>query len=166
MTFYRYTDDEKMQIVAEHIHGASVQSLVEKYHLSCKNVLLAWIDKFVNEPNELYRITSILSYLVYSDKNNGACNVAPRKSAGKKWNNSYFAYNLVMQVQGENIGNGKILLMKGTKDDASDSGPIKMGQIMGILRVKFKRNEAKEAAKNDGVKYIFVELTEYPVGGL
>lgn len=53
VTFYRYTDDEKMQIVAEHIHGASVQSLVEKYHLSCKNVLLAWIDKFVNAPNEL-----------------------------------------------------------------------------------------------------------------
>ena len=53
VTFYRYTDDEKMQIVAEYIHGASVQSLVEKYHLSCKNVLLAWVDKFVNAPNEL-----------------------------------------------------------------------------------------------------------------
>ena len=27
--------------------------MVAKYHLSCKNVLLAWIDKFVNATNEL-----------------------------------------------------------------------------------------------------------------
>ena len=55
--------------------------------------------------------------------------------------------------------------MKGTKD-ASVSGPIKMEQLMGILRVKFKSNAAKEAAKKDGVKYILVEIPYYPVENL
>ena len=47
--YYRYTDEEKIKIVSEHVRGTPAQEIIEKYHLSSKQVLFSWMDKYVNE---------------------------------------------------------------------------------------------------------------------
>ena len=47
--YYRYTDEEKIKIVSEHVQGTPAQEIIEKYHLSSKQVLFNWVDKYVNE---------------------------------------------------------------------------------------------------------------------
>lgn len=47
---FKFTDEDRMQIVSEYVQGhvpASV--IIEKYHLSSRQVLFNWMDKFVNE---------------------------------------------------------------------------------------------------------------------
>ena len=47
---FKFNDEERMQIVSEYVQGhvpASV--IIEKYHLSGRQVLFNWMDRFVNE---------------------------------------------------------------------------------------------------------------------
>jgi len=48
VAYYRYTEDEKMQIVSEYVQSRRPASeIVEKYHLSGKQILLTWVGQFV-----------------------------------------------------------------------------------------------------------------------
>ena len=47
---YKFTDEDKMSIVSEYvISGRPAQEIIEKYHLSSRQVLFNWMDKYVNE---------------------------------------------------------------------------------------------------------------------
>ena len=46
--YYRYSDEEKIKIVSEHVQGMCAQEIIEKYHLSSKQVLFNWMDKYIN----------------------------------------------------------------------------------------------------------------------
>lgn len=47
--YYRYTDEEKIKIVSEHVQGKMAQEIISEYHLSSKQVLFSWLDKYLNE---------------------------------------------------------------------------------------------------------------------
>ena len=47
--YYRYSDEEKMRIVSEHVQGKSAQKIIEEYHLSGKQVLFNWMNRFLHE---------------------------------------------------------------------------------------------------------------------
>ena len=47
--YYRYSDEEKIRIVSEHVQGKSAQKIIEEYHLSSKQVLFNWMNKFLHE---------------------------------------------------------------------------------------------------------------------
>ena len=47
---YKFTDEERMQIVSEYVQGHMPASeIIEKYHMSSRQVLFSWMDRFVNE---------------------------------------------------------------------------------------------------------------------
>lgn len=47
---YKFTDEDKMSIVSEYvISGRPAQEIIEKYHLSSRQTLFNWMDKYVNE---------------------------------------------------------------------------------------------------------------------
>lgn len=47
---YKFTDEDKASIVSEYLtSGRPAQELVDKYHLSSRQVLFGWMDKYVNE---------------------------------------------------------------------------------------------------------------------
>lgn len=47
---YKFTDEDRMQIVSEYVQGHMPASeIIEKYHLSSRQVLFSWMDRFVNE---------------------------------------------------------------------------------------------------------------------
>lgn len=47
---FRFTEDEKLQIVSEYVQGhVPASKIIEKYHLGSRQVLFNWIDKYVNE---------------------------------------------------------------------------------------------------------------------
>ena len=47
---YKFTDEDKMAIVSEYvISGCPAQEIIEKYHLSSRQTLFNWMDKYVNE---------------------------------------------------------------------------------------------------------------------
>ena len=47
--YYRYSEEEKIRIVSEHVQGKSAQKIIEEYHLSGKQVLFNWMNKFLHE---------------------------------------------------------------------------------------------------------------------
>lgn len=66
---FKFSDEEKMQIVSEYVQGRVPASLIiEKYHLSSRQVLFNWMDKFVNE-NELLSLPENQSEDLMSKKN-------------------------------------------------------------------------------------------------
>ena len=47
---YKFTEEGKVAVVSEYVLGGRpAQEIVEKYHLSSRQVLFSWIDKYVNE---------------------------------------------------------------------------------------------------------------------
>jgi len=47
---YTFNDEDRIAIVSEYISGhVPAKQIVEKYHLSSRQVLFGWMDKFVNE---------------------------------------------------------------------------------------------------------------------
>ena len=47
---YKFTEEDKMPIVSEYVSGGRpAQEIVEKYHISSRQVLFNWMDKYVNE---------------------------------------------------------------------------------------------------------------------
>lgn len=47
---YKFTDEDRMQIVSEYVQGhVPASRIVERYHLSGRQVLFNWMDRFVNE---------------------------------------------------------------------------------------------------------------------
>ena len=47
---YTFTDEDRIAIVSEYVGGrVPARQIVEKYHLSSRQVLFSWMDKFVNE---------------------------------------------------------------------------------------------------------------------
>ncbi len=66
---FKFSDEERMQIVSEYVQGRVPASLIiEKYHLSSRQVLFNWMDKFVNE-NELLSLPENQSEDLMSKKN-------------------------------------------------------------------------------------------------
>lgn len=46
---YVFTDEDRMRIVSEYIHDRiPAEKFIEKYHLSSKQVLFSWMDKFLH----------------------------------------------------------------------------------------------------------------------
>ncbi|MFR9511700.1 MAG: transposase [Rikenellaceae bacterium] len=49
-----FTDEDRIQIVSDYVQGKmTAAEIVAKYNLSGRQVLLNWVDKFVNEQNSL-----------------------------------------------------------------------------------------------------------------
>ena len=47
---YQFDDEDKRRIVSEYLsQGMSARDLVSKYHLSSRQVLFGWMDKYVHE---------------------------------------------------------------------------------------------------------------------
>ena len=47
---YKFTEEDKMSIVSEYVvSGRPAQEIIEKFHLSSRQVLFGWMDKYVNE---------------------------------------------------------------------------------------------------------------------
>ena len=47
---FKFTDEDRIAIVAEYVSGhVPASQIVEKYHLSNRQILFNWMDKFVNE---------------------------------------------------------------------------------------------------------------------
>ena len=47
---YKFTEEDKMQIVSEYVQGHIPASrIIEKYLIGSRQVLFNWMDKFVNE---------------------------------------------------------------------------------------------------------------------
>lgn len=47
---YTFTEDDKIAIVSEYIAGhIPASQIIEKYHISSRQVLFNWMDKYVNE---------------------------------------------------------------------------------------------------------------------
>lgn len=47
---YHFTDEDKIQIVSEYVQGnIPANEIIAKYHLSSRQMLFNWMDKFVNE---------------------------------------------------------------------------------------------------------------------
>lgn len=44
-----FDDEDKISIVSEYVtSGRPAQEIIAKYHLSSRNVLFSWMDKYVN----------------------------------------------------------------------------------------------------------------------
>lgn len=55
---YSYTEEDKISIVSEYVSSQVPASvIVEKYHISSRQVLFNWMDKYINE-NELVSLPS------------------------------------------------------------------------------------------------------------
>lgn len=47
---YTFTEDDKIAIVSEYIAGhIPASQIIEKYHISSRQVLFNWMDKYMNE---------------------------------------------------------------------------------------------------------------------
>lgn len=47
---FKFTDEDKIQIVSEYVSGhIPASELIKKYHISSRQVLFNWMDKYVNE---------------------------------------------------------------------------------------------------------------------
>lgn len=47
---YKFTEEDKMSIVSEYVLGGRpAQEIAEKYHLSSRQIIFNWMDKYVNE---------------------------------------------------------------------------------------------------------------------
>ena len=47
---FKFSDEDRIAIVAEYVSGhVPASKIVEKYHLSNRQILFNWMDKFVNE---------------------------------------------------------------------------------------------------------------------
>lgn len=47
---FKFTDEDKILIVSEYVRGGiTAQQIIEKYHISHRQTLFNWMDKFVNE---------------------------------------------------------------------------------------------------------------------
>lgn len=47
---YKFDEEDKISIVSEYVtSGRPAQEIIEKYHLSSRQVLFNWMDKYVNE---------------------------------------------------------------------------------------------------------------------
>lgn len=47
---FKFTEEDRMAIVAEYVCGHMPASqIIEKYHLSSRQILFNWMDKYVNE---------------------------------------------------------------------------------------------------------------------
>lgn len=47
---FKFTEEDRMAIVAEYVCGRMPASqIIEKYHLSSRQILFNWMDKYVNE---------------------------------------------------------------------------------------------------------------------
>lgn len=47
---YKFTKEDKASIVSEYLtSGRTAQELVDKYHLSSRQVLFGWMEKYLNE---------------------------------------------------------------------------------------------------------------------
>ena len=47
---FKFTDEDKIQIVSEYVSGhIPARELIKKYHISTRQVLFNWMDKYVNE---------------------------------------------------------------------------------------------------------------------
>ena len=47
---FKFTEEDRIQIVSEYVRGGiPAQVIIEKYHLSSRQVLFNWMDKYVNE---------------------------------------------------------------------------------------------------------------------
>ncbi|MFR9660360.1 MAG: transposase, partial [Rikenellaceae bacterium] len=45
-----FTDEDRIQIVSDYVQGkAMAEEIIKKYNLSGRQVLLNWVDKFVNK---------------------------------------------------------------------------------------------------------------------
>ncbi|MFR9651903.1 MAG: transposase [Rikenellaceae bacterium] len=45
-----FTDEDRIQIVSDYVQGkATAEEIIKKYNLSGRQVLLNWVDKFVNK---------------------------------------------------------------------------------------------------------------------
>ena len=54
VVYYRYSEDEKIQIVSDYVQsGCPASEIVEKYHLSGKQVLLTWVGRLVKAEESL-----------------------------------------------------------------------------------------------------------------
>lgn len=50
MTRYIYTDDEKIAIISEFLQEqVPVQTILDKYHISSKQVFFGWLDKLMSQ---------------------------------------------------------------------------------------------------------------------
>ncbi|MGN0266652.1 MAG: transposase [Lachnospiraceae bacterium] len=47
---FKYTDEDKIQIVSEYVSGhIPASEIIKKYHISSRQVLFNWMDRYVNE---------------------------------------------------------------------------------------------------------------------
>ena len=47
---FKFTDEDRIAIVAEYVNGhVPASKIIEKYHISSRQVLFNWMDKYVNE---------------------------------------------------------------------------------------------------------------------
>lgn len=47
---YKFTEEDKMSIVSEYvIGGRPAREIADKYHLSSRQIIFNWMDKYVNE---------------------------------------------------------------------------------------------------------------------
>nr|CDL66457.1 unnamed protein product [uncultured bacterium] len=47
---FKFTDEDKIQIVSEYVSGhIPARELIKKYHISSRQVLFNWMDRYVNE---------------------------------------------------------------------------------------------------------------------
>ena len=47
---FKFTDEDRIAIVSEYVNGhVPASKIIEKYHLSSRQILFNWMDKFVNE---------------------------------------------------------------------------------------------------------------------
>lgn len=54
VAYYRYSEDEKIQIVSDYVQsGCPASEIVEKYHLSGKQILLTWVGQLVKAEESL-----------------------------------------------------------------------------------------------------------------
>ena len=50
----KLTDDDRIVILREYFEtGVPASKIIEKYHLSSRAILFGWMDKYLNEENEL-----------------------------------------------------------------------------------------------------------------
>ena len=46
----KFTEEDKMSVVSEYVTGGRpAQEIAEKYHLSSRQIIFNWMDKYVNE---------------------------------------------------------------------------------------------------------------------
>lgn len=51
---YSFTDDDRIMIVREYMEsGLPAEEIIKKYYISSRTVLFSWMDKFLNEKDDI-----------------------------------------------------------------------------------------------------------------